>query len=162
MPLSLLILLFAMFHVQLCNKCKLRNTCNITAYEHETQDAKVLDALTAQRNFLDGDVYVSLFRVLYSYAWCSLFAYIIVWLWLGMCAIQNTFQPSHPDVSDAALVIKSLIQLVRMAKDYNEDQQPLTYTLLSKVAEETCSWVSQYKYYYSNQSMTHYYYHTAQ
>ena len=60
------------------------------------------------------------------------------------------FQPSHPDVkvkvigrSEAATVIKSLIQLVRMAKDYNKDQHPLIYTLLSKVAEETCRWVSQ-------------------
>ena len=61
-----------------------------------------------------------------------------------MYTIQNMVQPSHPDVSkrsNAVTVIKSLIQLVRMAKDYNED--PLIYTLLSKVAEETCSWVSQ-------------------
>ena len=65
MPLSLLVLLFAMFHVHLCSKCRNdRSNCNITAYEYERQDAKVLDALKAQSAYLkyDFDVYVSLFR----------------------------------------------------------------------------------------------------
>ena len=63
-----------------------------------------------------------------------------------MYTIQGMVQPSHPDVkkrSVAVTVIKPLIQLIRMAKDYNEDQHPLIYTLLNKVAEETCRWVSQ-------------------
>ena len=61
MPLSLLVVLLAMFNVHLCSTCRNdRSYCDVTAYEHERQDAKVLDALTALRAFLNGDVYVSL------------------------------------------------------------------------------------------------------
>ena len=91
MPLSLLVLLFAMFHVHVCSKCRNdRSYCNITTYEHERQDAKVLDALTAQSAFLkfNGDVYVSIFRCI------SCMMMIICILLTSNCVYNTEYVPT--------------------------------------------------------------------
>ena len=88
MPLSLLVLLLAMFHVHVCmSKCRTdRSYCNVTTYEHEGQDAKVLDALTAQRAFLNGDVYVSII-ILFRCISCMM---MIICILLASNYIYNT------------------------------------------------------------------------